>query len=131
MSYEALRLADVLAAYIDSNTDFGKAAAELSRQHTEIERLQAEIAANKTLVNGEAVRIPTSATEAALMVRLGMQYLREHAPDRLAAETDAALSDLRGELWEERRQHDITRGVLEMVRAARDEALAKLEKATP
>lgn len=52
----------------------------------DVRRMRAKIAADKTLTNGEAVRIPTSSNEAVLMVRLGMQYLREHAPDRLAAE---------------------------------------------
>ena len=53
----------------------------------DVRRMRAKIAADSILNKGEAVRIPTSADEAVLMVRLGMHYLREHAPDRLAAET--------------------------------------------
>jgi len=52
----------------------------------DVRRLRAKIEADKTLTNGDTVRIPTSVSEAALMVRLGTQYLRDHAPERLAAE---------------------------------------------
>jgi hypothetical protein len=36
------------------------------------------------------VRIPASADEAALMVLLGMNYLKEHAPERLTADMSKA-----------------------------------------
>ena len=53
----------------------------------DVRRMRAKIEADRTLTTGEAVRIPTSTLEAELMVRLGMQYMREHAPDRLVAQT--------------------------------------------
>lgn len=59
----------------------------------DVRRLRRALEYSKTLTNGEAVRIPTSADEAVLMVRLGMQYLRDHAPDRLAAETPNTTDD--------------------------------------
>ena len=56
----------------------------------EVLRLRGVVYAGRTLTNGEAVRIPTSESEAALMVVLGTNYLREHAPHRLTAETPNA-----------------------------------------
>lgn len=53
----------------------------------DVRRLRRVVETNKSLTNGDAVRMPTSPDEAVLMLRLGTQYLREHAPERLAAET--------------------------------------------
>ena len=40
----------------------------------------------------EAVRIPTSADEAVLMVLLGMNYLKKYAPERLRAENTSSAA---------------------------------------
>ena len=95
-----------VAAYRERLTDQAMQVVEMDAQgdllgraahclRLEVLRLREVVDAGRTLTNGEAVRIPTSESEAALMVVLGTNYLREHtiAEDGFDTEAVSGLSD--------------------------------------
>lgn len=81
------RLTDEAMQAVESGASYDLMRTAATVLMFDVRRLRRQVEADTDLSTGQSVRRPTSANEAVLMVRLGMQYLREHAPERLAAET--------------------------------------------